>query len=426
MKKLLLVLLTIVFATNCNSQPVDTEPDVTPKQDVIKNFDTTQTAQWRGPERDGKYPSTGLLKKWPAKGPKLIWHYDKLGEGHASAAVTSNFVYTTGTDMEAGTGFIIAFNHNGTTAWKKTYAKEWLESWDGVRSTPLIDGENLYIMSSYGVLVCMSAKTGEKKWTVNLFKDYDGENIKWGVTENLVLDGDKLFCIPGGKQANVLALNKHTGELIWKCAGKGELSAYHSPLVINHNGRKIFVGQTASSILGIDVETGKLLWSHNQPNKWSVHANTPLYSESKLFCVSGYGKGNVMLEISEDGNSIKELWRNENLDSKMGGVVLHNGIIYGSGDKNRAWFALDWNTGKLLSENDEFTKGNIIFADGMLYCYDQKGKVALAEPLKDGYKFISSFDVPFGEKQHWAHLVIHNKRLYIRHGTSLMVYDIAE
>ncbi len=380
-------------------------------------------AQWRGEKRDGIYHETNLLKQWPVDGPNLLWHYDELGPGHASATVTDNMIFTAGTEGE--NGFIIAFDHAGKTIWKKIYGKEWVESWDGVRSTPIFYNDQLYIMNGYGEIFCLNAKDGSQTWMVDVMKDYDGRNIKWGVTENLVIEDNMLFCTAGGKDANVIALDAANGNLIWKNNGKGEKSAYCSPNVINHKGRKILVTNTESSILGIDIKSGKLLWTHHQPNQYSVHANTPLYHNGDLYIVSGYGKGGVMLQLSEDGTKITEKWRNSTLDNKMGGVILHEGIIYGSGDYSRKWISLDWNTGQQIAEDSFIKKGNIIFADGMLYCYGQDGKIALVKPNKGEFNVISKFKVPYGEDQHWAHLVIHNKKLYVRHGESLMVFGLS-
>lgn len=381
-----------------------------------------ELTQWRGPNRDGIYPESGLLKQWPADGPKLLWHYDKLGDGHSSAAVTKDKVFTCGT--EGQNGFVIALDHDGKTLWKTTYGKEWTESWEGVRSTPLIVTDKLFVMSSFGLVTCMDANNGKILWKVDLFSDYDGQNIKWGVTENLLMVDEKLICTPGGIDANVIALDKNTGKLIWKCKGHGEKSAYCSPQLINRGGKKIVVTQTESHILGIDAANGKLLWSHSQPNRYSVHANTPLYHNGQLYCVSGYGQGGVMLQVAEDGNSIKELWRNTTLDSRMGGMVLYDGRIYGSGDFSRKWVCLDWKTGKELFSGTFVKNGNIILADNMLYCYGDGGNIALVKPEADKFGVVSKFKVPLGEKQHWAHLVIDGKKLYVRHGTSLMVYDI--
>lgn len=378
--------------------------------------------QWRGPDRDGKYPETGLMKSWPEGGPRLLWHFDELGNGHASAVIAGNKVFTAG--EIGGIGYLFCLDINGNLLWKVPYGEEWTESWNGVRSTPLYADGKLYQYSSFGKLVCRNASDGSLVWTVDMLKEYDGPNIKWGVTENLAVDGNKIFCTVGGAVNNVIALDKNTGKLIWKSAGKGEVSAYGSPALIKLPARNLLVAQTASSILGLDAGSGRLLWSIDQPNKYSVHANTPLYHNGNLYCVSGYGKGGVMLKLSPDGATASEIWRNASLDNKMGGVVLVNGKIFGSDDANKAWYCVDWNTGVNMYSEKITNRGNIIFADGMLYLYGENGEVVLAQPGTNDFKKVSSFMVPYGEAQHWAHLVIKDGRLYVRHGTSLMVYDI--
>jgi outer membrane protein assembly factor BamB len=383
-----------------------------------------EIAQWRGPNRDGIYSETGLLKSWPAEGPKLLWHYDDLGEGHASAAVTKERIFTAG--LINGIGYIIALSPDGKLLWKVPYGEDWTESWPGTRSTPLVYDGKIYFLSGFGKLVCMTADKGNKIWTLDVMKDLHGRNIKWGITENLLIDGNKLFCTVGGIDTNIVALDRNTGKLIWISKGNGEKSAYCSPMMITLPNRKILVTQTENSILGIDAADGKLLWRHDQPNKYSVHANTPLYHGGYLYCVSGYGQGGVMLKIASDGSAKQEMWRNASLDNRMGGVILLNDRIYGSDDSNKAWWCLDWKTGKEIYSEKITNKGNIICSDGMLYCYGDNGEIALVKPLPDGFKKISSFKVPYGANQHWAHPVIVNGRLYIRHGNSLMVYDIKQ
>lgn len=379
--------------------------------------------QWRGENRDGIYEETGLLKEWPAEGPALLWHYDDLGPGHASATVTDTKIYTAGTID--GNGYIFCFNLEGKLLWKKEYGKEWIESWDGVRTTPLFYKNKLYQMSGYGVIYCLNADNGEQIWKSDLFTDYDGVNIKWGITENLVIDNDVLFCTPGGKEANALALKASDGSLVWKCTGNGEVSAYCSPAVIEHNGRKIFVTQTASHILGIDATTGKLLWKYEQPNKYSVHANTPLYQDGSIFISSGYGKGSVKLKLSQDGSTVTKEWFSEDLDNRMAGALLLDGKLYSAADKNRNFMVLDWRTGKTMFSEELIKDGNVIYADGMIYLYSQSGEIALINPNNGKPTIVSKFEVPYGDKQHWAHIVIKNKKLYVRHGGSLMVYSLA-
>ncbi len=381
-----------------------------------------ETAQWRGNNRDGAYNETGLLKSWPDNGPQLLWHFDGLGSGYSSAAVTSKKVYSTG--MIGEDGFVFALDHSGKLLWKSKYGPEWTESYSGARSTPLIIDDKLYIMSGFGNLVCMNANDGSILWQVDLIAKYGARNIRWGMTENLAFMGNTLFCTPGGEEHNVIALDRNTGNLIWTSKAKGETSAYCSPIVANHKGRNLLITQTASSIIGLDANTGKFLWSHPQPNQWSVHANSPVYMNGMAYFISGYGQGGVMLKISDDGNSITEMWRNTSLDGRMNGVVVIGNKIYGASDKGIKWICLDWNTGKELIVENLIKKGNIITADGMLFMYGEDGKVVLAKPTDTSYNTVSTFEVPYGEEQHWAHLVIHDKKLYVRHGTSLMVYSI--
>ncbi len=383
-----------------------------------------EIVQWRGANRDGIYNETGLLKKWPADGPKLLWHVDELGDGHTSAAVTSKALYITG--MINGNGFIYSFDLNGKMLWKKEYGKEWAESHNGVRSTPLIVGDKLYLESGYGKLLCMNTTNGANVWTIDLVKEYGARNIQWGFTENLLSDGNVIYCTPGGVNASVVALDRNTGKMIWKADGNGEKSAYCSPMMIRLKDKKILVTFMEKSICGFDANKGVMLWKFEHTIRPDVHPNTPVYKDGLLFCTTGYGKGSVMLKLAADGSSVTEVWKHEKLDPKIGGVVVLDGRIYGTGDRNPALFCLDWLTGKeyFSIRNTSLAPANIIADDGLLYIYAESGVVSLAEPQEDGINVISSFKVPLGTMTHWAHLVIKNKRLYVRHGNSLMVFDI--
>ena len=182
---------------------------------------------------------------------------------------------------------------------------------------------------------------------------------------------------------------------------------------------------TEKSIIGLDAGNGKMLWRQEWINTYAVHANTPLYNDGYIYCSSGYGAGGVMLKLVADGSKVEQTWKDPMLDSRMGGMVLLNGKIYGLGDKTKGLHSIDWKTGKELAVerfNGKF--GSIISAEGLLYTYDESGEVMLVEPTATGYTKLSGFKVPFGTAQHWAHPVIVNGRLYIRHGNSLMVYSI--
>jgi outer membrane protein assembly factor BamB len=381
-----------------------------------------EPTRWRGPEGNGIYPETGLMKSWPASGPQIIWSYDGLGEGFSSPAFANNMIYVSG--MVGTTGFVYALSQDGKLIWKKEYGEEFSESYPGSRTTPVIAGDLLYIYSGLGKLTCMTAASGDVKWTKDLFKEYGGQQIKWGVTETLAIDGDKLFVTPGGKQHNVIALNRLNGELIWTSKAKGEASAYCAPLVVKLPARTLLVTHTESHVFGLDAADGKLLWSQHQPNRWSVHSNTPIFYEGTIFYFSGYGQGGGLLKLSADGSSATQQWFSKTMDNRIGGAVLVDGYIYGSGDTNRFWMCLDWKTGEVKYEAKGLANGTVIYADGMLYGYTDRGELFLAEASPEELKVVSQTKVELGSAQHWAHPVIDNGRLFVRHGNTLIAYKI--
>ncbi len=378
--------------------------------------------KWRGPNGNGVYNETGLLKKWPAKGPEILWHFDKLGIGHSSPVIDNNLIYLSG--MEGTTGYIYVFTTDGKLKWKAAYGTEFSESYPGARSTPVIAGDLLYMYSGLGELVCMSSADGKIKWKKNVLKDFDAENIRWGVTETVLIDGDIVYVTPGGKKNNVVALNRITGNLVWTSPAKGTLSAYCTPLLINLPARKLLVTMVEGNIIGLDASTGKMLWSYPHTNKYEIHPNTPIYHDGGLFCFSGYGQGGVKLELSPDGSNVKKAWFSEKLDSRMGAMVLVNGYLYGSGDVGREWRCVDWKTGAEKYADKTIAKGTLIYADGMLYCYSERGELALVEATPAGFKIASQTKVELGTDQHWAHPVIDNGKLYLRHGNALIAYKI--
>jgi len=378
--------------------------------------------KWRGPSGNGTYNETGLLKNWPANGPEIVWHFDELGQGHSSPVVANGLIYVSGSIESSG--YIYAISPDGKLKWKAQYAPEFTESYPGSRSSPTIVGDLLYIYSGLGVLTCMDANNGTKKWTKDVFKDFDGQNIQWGVTETVVVDGGLVYVTPGGKNNNVVALNRINGDLVWTSPAMGEKSAYCTPLLVQLPTRKLLVTMTAEHIIGLDASTGKMLWSHPQTNRWQVHANTPIYSDCGLFCFSGYGQGGVKLELSSDGSSVTKAWFSDKLDSRIGGMVLVNGYLYGSGDNSREWRCVNWKTGAEKYADKSLGKGVVIYDDGMLYCYSEKGELALVEASPEAFKIMSQTKVELGSDQHWAHPVIDSGKLYLRHGNALIAYKI--
>lgn len=388
---------------------------------IVSSLSAQVPTHWRGADANGIYAETDLLQKWPESGPEILWSFNDLGQGHSSAVYANNSIYTAG--MVDTKGYIFKFSLSGELIYKKEYGPEFSESYSGTRGTPVIAGNKIYFVSGFGVLYCLNEKDASLLWKTDLVNDYGGKVIRWGYNETPVVDGDVIYATPGGKNS-VIAMNRHNGALIWTCPGKNELSAYCTPLLIDHNGRKILATHTESHLLGIDAKSGKLLWSHPQPNQWSVHANTPVYHDGGLFFFSGYGQGSGKLNLSDDGNSVTLAWNNESMDSRMGGAVFVDGYIYGSGDKTRSWKCIDWKTGENTWESTDAAKGVTIYADGLIFGYSDRGELFIAKANPEKFEIISLTKVTLGSEQHWAHPMIHNGVLYLRHGKALIAYKV--
>jgi len=379
--------------------------------------------QWRY-DRTGIYANEkGLLKAWPEKGPELLWYFDGLGEGFSSVSISKEKVYITG--LSDGKGHLYVFDMNGKLLTKKMYGDEWTENYVGSRSTPTISNGKIYIISGAGDMICWDETTLDVLWRRNIFVDFQSKNIAWGFNESPLLIGEKIIATPGGKEHNVVALNKNTGELIWSSPAKGELSAYCSPLYIGDQNTPLIVTMTAEHILGLEASTGQLLWSFENKNRNSIHSNTPVYADNMVF-ISSVDKGCTMLQLSDGGRKAEIVWELPELDNMMGALVKVGDYIYGSGSgyKERVWYCIDWKTGEIKYKNKALAMGVTIVADDRFYCYTDKGEMALVKATPERFEVISKFQIEKGTEQHWAHPVIHQGVLYVRHGDSLMAYKV--
>jgi len=384
-----------------------------------------EMSQWRGPDRTGLYPDTNLLTKWPENGPKLLWKFDDLGIGYTSAAVTSKKVYITGT-LDS-TSYIFALDHNGNLLWKKEYGLAWRNNYPGVRTTPVIYKGLGYLVSGRGLMICFDVENGEIKWKKDWVKEYNAPAPYFGFCENLLINGDKIYCTPGDTITyNVLALNRFTGEMIWKSEGMHEISAYASPTIITHNNRKFFVTITAKSIIALDPDNGNLIWSHDLLYPHAIHSNIPIYDDGFIFAMNGWGYGSVMLKIIDNGNNVEEVWRSELFDLEHGDVLKIGGNIYGGSWDKKLFSVVDWKTGAVKDSSELIGPASVISAEGLIYAYSYSGEVHLVKPTENSFEIISSFNAPGKKKDHIAHPVIHNKKLYIRYANSLLVYSIAD
>ena len=258
-----------------------------------------------------------------------------------------------------------------------------------------------------------------------MIEKFGARNIRWGIVDAPVVFEDKVFFTPGGTEHTMVALHTETGATIWSSRLTGDRSAYCSPLLYEHNGRHFIATSLANDLVGVDVNTGKLLWKVEQKNQHSIHPNTPIYKDGYLYSITGYGTGGVMVKLSDDGNSVTERWRNSTMDNQIGGAVWVGNYIVSSGHQNdRNWQCLDARTGEVLFKTNAIGKGVVVYADGLYYCYADNGEMGILEIQNNAFNLKSKFRIQMGTDQHWAHPVIHDGIMYKRRGNTLMAYSV--
>jgi len=391
-----------------------------------------EVSDWRGPNRDGIYQESNLLKSWPENGPELLWSFEGLGFGHSAVAVANEMIYVTGIkDSAASVGTLFTFDFKGNLLWQKDYGQDFTMNFPGTRPAPVIVNDLIYIESGMGAVYCLSSENGDEIWSVDFIEDLGVDSvIQFGYAESVLIDGENLICVPGGKENNVVALNRFSGEKVWRSEGFQEPATYNSPILINQNGQSLVIAMTSGSIMGIDANSGEMYWRIEQTQQNKIHANTPVFSDGKLVVSSAdptEKSGLVQLQLSDDGKNAEVVWRNKKFRNLMGGLVKIDSCIYGSAYMKNDWQVIDWNTGEMLVQNKELSGGSIIYADGLFYCYAERdGEIALVEASPEKFEIISRFKVPLGTKEHWARPVIDSGILFVRHGNALMAYSISE
>lgn len=383
--------------------------------------------QWRGPDRDGRYAETGLLQSWPEGGPPLLWVHEGLGKGAATPAVVDGVIYVPGMP-DRGTGYLFAVNADGSRKWAAPYGEEsTVLQAPGPRSTPTIAGELGYLMTGKGAVVCFRTADGTVAWSVDTLERFDGEQLLWNIAESVVVDDDRVYCTPGGDGASLAALDRFTGETVWRSEALSDKSGHCSAILIRHNDRPLLVTMTGDHVVGLNPENGALLWKHEHATRFDIHAVTPVYADGMIYYTSGNNAGGGMLLLSDDGASVTPHWTDRNLDSYHHGVVVHEGYIYGTPHRaGRGLVCLELKTGRLMWQSREVGRGAIVYADNRLYLYEgpKGGVVHLIEPSPEGFKGAGEVEIAHGTDRHWAHPVISNGVMYIRHGDALMAYDV--
>ena len=412
MKKLLLVLLCIVFVSVSNAQ----------------------IYQFRGPNRDGKFPESNLLKEWPEGGPELLLEIEGIGNGWSSVISNGKYFYASG--KIGNMDHLTCIDFNGNEKWQVAYGKSWDQSYPNTRGTPTVEEDRIYIISGVGELVCLNAETGDINWKINVDQDYQADWHVWGVAESPLIVHNKVICSPASALATFVAFDKMTGEEIWKSPGTDGQRSYVSPILRKFNGKDYILGASASDLFIVDPENGEILSSYKYFDsslwKWQpkgmIWVNSPVVKGNMIFICMGYDYPAKMLKVNDDVTSIEEVYSNMVMDNHHHGLIELDGYLYGSyWVHNNAgnWACLNWETGEVMYDEEWNSKGQLVYADGMFYVYIEKsGHVGLVQPNPSGFKVISSFEIEKGSGPHWSHPYIFDGKLFLRHGNVLMVYSL--
>lgn len=385
----------------------------------------TSWPEFHGPKRDNISPATGLLKQWPKGGPRLIWQFNECGGGFATVSIADGMIFTTGDFGRQE--MVLALDMDGRLLWKKPNGRSWTGPHPGARTNPTYHKGVLYQMNPNGRLAALKAKTGEVLWSVDLQQKFGAKPGRWALAENVIVSGQAVLCIPGGPRGRVVALDKATGKPIWVNTDITEQAAYCSPIIATHNGVQQLIAILQRSIVSVDVRSGKLLWTHKHETKHGQNVTSPIFVNGHIFASSGHGTGGRLLKLAPDSSGATEVWLNSDLDNCHGGVLLLGDRLFGSGcrQSRKGLVCVDLATGKTVWKQPKLGKVSITWADGMIYCMDDKGKISLVRPGAEKADTVSQFSIirP-GKKLTLGHPVVLDGRLYIRNWNELRVYDV--
>lgn len=396
---------------------------------VTVSVSATDWPTFRGANRTDISTETGLLKEWPENGPKRVWMNEDAGLGYAGYAIVGGVLYTMGA-RDAEEHVIAIDAATGKQKWSVQTGALLTNGWgDGPRSTPTVDGDKVYAMSGKGTLACLNTVDGKEQWRVEM-TGLGGKVPGWGYCESPLIVGNLVIATPGGSQGTMAAFDKTTGKLVWQTAEWTDEAQYASAILAEHNGAKQIIQLTMKTIAGVDAKDGNVLWRAEFPGKVAV-IPTPIFHEGLVFVAAGYGVGCMSVKIGP-GNTVEELYSNTDMINHHGGVILHEGHLYGFSDKG-GWTCMDFKTGEVKwQEKSALKKGAIHFADGMFYLLEEKtGVIALIEASPKAWTEKARFTLDPQTTQRnpkgmiWTHPVVSGGKLFLRDQELLSCYDVS-
>ena len=390
-------------------------------------LDAADWPQWQGPDRTRISKETGLLKEWPAGGPKVIWTANDLGSGYGSMAVAGDRVFLQG--ARGANSMVIALNRaDGKEVWSKALGpvETKMRTRSGRGTTRHADGRRRSPVRAHrerrpGV---PQDRRHRSVWQLNILKEFGGPQLQWLISESPLIDGPHLVVTPGGPGAGMVKLDKMTGKTVWTAKELSDAAAYSSITVADVQGVRTYMTFTASAGVGVRASDGKLMFRYEQAANRTANVATPVYANNKVFFTSAYGTGGGLVDLTVQNGEVAatEVYFTREMKNHHGGVVLVDGYLYGYNDLILT--CLEFATGKMMWRDRSVGKGSVTYADGRLYIQSETNMVGLAEATPSGYSEKGRFEIPDKGMPSWAHPVISDGRLYVRNQDTLLVYDI--
>jgi hypothetical protein len=410
--------------------------------------------QWRGPDRTNVSAETGLLKEWPAGGPPLAWKVEGLGAGVPSVAVAGGRVFVLG--ERTGQEFLTALSEaDGQRLWSVAVGRppggmplmRWLS-----QRTPTVDGDRVYAVTAHGELTCLATADGKRLWQKDYDRDFSGQRGTWGYCDFPLVDGDRLVCTPAAPTATIVALDKRTGALVWKCAvPAAPRSTYGGIVAAEIGGVRQYVHQFDARIVGAAAADGKVLWesSPDGPTRIGGNVHTAIVCGDEVFASSGWDGTAALLKLTPAEAKFKAeaVYRDRlPFDAYLGSSVRLGDYVHAANG-----FCAAWKTGRLAHQTappppaagkgrapgkafggapgvNRTVRMSMTAADGRLYHRTGNNLITLSEVAADGqYIKRGEFTAPqAGGEPTWTFPVIAGGRLYLRDQDVLLCYDIRE
>lgn len=410
-------------------------PSVRSRRFPMKSAESTSVAasssgnwnQFRGPNRDNLSPETGLLASWSDQGPPQAWTARGIGEGYSTVSISNGRVFTMG-NVGSEEKVICLDLESGREIWSTVNGSAYREGQgNGPRGTPSIVDGRVYSLGANGDLSCLDAQTGQAQWQKNILREFGGSNITWGISESVLVDGDKVICTPGGQRATMVALNRMTGNVIWTASvPTSPKAAYASPIAIEVGGVRQYVNYTHGGVVGVRASDGQVMWGHRESANGTANCSTPVFHNNSIFTASGYDTGGSLFQLqSRNGQTVSQVaYSTKEMKNHHGGMVVVDGFLYGSSDPG-ILKCIELRSNRVVWQNRSVGKGAVSYADGHLYVRSEQGPVALVEATPDGYEEKGRFDQPQRSgRPAWSHPVIAAGKLFLRDMDNLLAYDL--